>query len=159
MAYETPLSHGHGRPKTRSASICAPSSASLETMLNAGGAVASHAQPPSGTGTPENGGTPGYQRRRPATRTQSARITGGRSVSCCVCVCMCVCLSCADVERLEHNNDSVNLRVGNWKQLSASSSLLGACMLLSLCFKYRLDLYLAKPAGERPAIQLEEHQH
>ena len=65
MAYETPP---HGRPKTRSASICAPASGSLETILN------------QGSGTPENG-TPGYQRRRPATRTQSARITGGRSVS------------------------------------------------------------------------------
>lgn len=68
MAYETPPHHG--RQKTRSASICAPASGSLETILNA----------PSGSGTPENG-TPGYQRRRPATRTQSARITGGRSVS------------------------------------------------------------------------------
>lgn len=69
MAYETPP---HGRPKTRSASICAPASGSLETILN----------PPSGSGngTPDNG-TPGYQRRRPATRTQSARITGARSVS------------------------------------------------------------------------------
>lgn len=66
MAYETPP---HGRPKTRSASICAPASGSLETILN----------PPSGSGTPDNG-TPGYQRRRPATRTQSARITGARSV-------------------------------------------------------------------------------
>lgn len=66
MAYETPP---HGRPKTRSASICAPASGSLETILN----------PPSGSGTPN--GTPGYQRRRPATRTQSARITGARSVS------------------------------------------------------------------------------
>lgn len=68
MAYETPPHHG--RQKTRSASICAPASGSLETILNA----------PSGSGTPDNG-TPGYQRRRPATRTQSARITGGRSVS------------------------------------------------------------------------------
>lgn len=67
MAYETPP---HGRHKTRSASICAPSSGSLETILN----------PPSGSGTPDNG-TPGYQRRRPATRSQSARITGARSVS------------------------------------------------------------------------------
>lgn len=64
MAYETPP---HGRQKTRSASICAPTSGSLETILN----------PPSSNGTPEIG----YQRRRPATRTQSARITGARSVS------------------------------------------------------------------------------
>lgn len=62
MAYEsTP------RVKTRSASISAPTSGSLETILN----------PPSNNGTPEIG----YQRRRPATRTQSARITGARSVS------------------------------------------------------------------------------
>lgn len=63
MAYEsTPP-----RVKTRSASISAPNSGSLETILN----------PPSGNGTPDIG----YQRRRPATRTQSARITGARSVS------------------------------------------------------------------------------
>lgn len=62
MAYEsTPP-----RVKTRSASISAPTSGSLETILN----------PPSSNGTPEIG----YQRRRPATRTQSARITGARSV-------------------------------------------------------------------------------
>lgn len=55
--------------KTRSASICAPVSGSLEAVINT----------PSGSATPENG-TPGYRRRRPATRSQSARITGGRSV-------------------------------------------------------------------------------
>lgn len=66
MAHETPP---HNRRKTRSASICAPPCGSLETIVS----------PPSGSGTPENG-TPNYQRRRPATRTQSARITGGRSV-------------------------------------------------------------------------------
>lgn len=55
--------------KTRSASISAPASSSLETIINPG------------SNTPETGnGTPGYQRRRPA-RTQSARITGNRSVS------------------------------------------------------------------------------
>lgn len=67
MAYETPPHHG--RHKTRSASICAPSTGSLETILN-----------PPDRPTAENG-TPGYQRRRPATRSQSARITGARSVS------------------------------------------------------------------------------
>lgn len=66
MAYETPPHHG--RHKTRSASICAPSTGSLETILN-----------PPDRATAENG-TPGYQRRRPATRSQSARITGARSV-------------------------------------------------------------------------------
>lgn len=66
MAYESTPPHG-GRVKTRSASISAPTSGSLETILN----------PPSSNGTPEIG----YQRRRPATRTQSARITGARSVS------------------------------------------------------------------------------
>ncbi|XP_055688076.1 GTP-binding protein REM 1 [Lutzomyia longipalpis] len=55
--------------KTRSASICAPASTSLENVL----------LPPSGSGTPDNG-TPSYRRRRPATRSQSARITGPRSV-------------------------------------------------------------------------------
>lgn len=80
MAYEsTPP-----RVKTRSASISAPTSGSLETILN----------PPSSNGTPEIG----YTRRRPATRTQSARITGARSVSCvmlasmcCLCACACAC--------------------------------------------------------------------
>lgn len=33
-----------------------------------------------GTNTPDGGGTPGYRRRK-ATRSQSARITGARSVS------------------------------------------------------------------------------
>lgn len=66
MAYESTPPHG-GRVKTRSASISAPTSGSLETILN----------PPSSNGTPDIG----YQRRRPATRTQSARITGARSVS------------------------------------------------------------------------------
>lgn len=67
MAYESTPPHGAGRQKTRSASISAPSSGSLETILN----------PPPSNGTPDIG----YQRRRPATRTQSARITGARSVS------------------------------------------------------------------------------
>lgn len=67
MAYESTPPHSAGRQKTRSASISAPSSGSLETILN----------PPSSNGTPDIG----YQRRRPATRTQSARITGARSVS------------------------------------------------------------------------------
>lgn len=56
--------------KTRSASICAVTG-SLEAAIS---------NMPSGTATPD-GGTPGYRRRRPATRTQSARITSGaRSV-------------------------------------------------------------------------------
>lgn len=57
-------------PKTaRSASICASSGSMEAAIYNL----------PSGSATPENG-TPGYRRRRPATRSQSARITGGRSV-------------------------------------------------------------------------------
>ncbi|XP_055838428.1 GTP-binding protein RAD isoform X1 [Episyrphus balteatus] len=56
--------------KTRSASICAVTG-SLEAAIQ---------NMPSGSATPD-GGTPGYRRRRPATRTQSARITSGaRSV-------------------------------------------------------------------------------
>ncbi|KAL9917974.1 rad, Gem/Kir family member 3 isoform 1-T1 [Glossina fuscipes fuscipes] len=51
--------------KTRSASICA-TSGSLENALHT---------MPSGSNTPENAGTPSYRRRRPATRSQSARIT------------------------------------------------------------------------------------
>lgn len=64
----------HGRPpyktmKQRSASISGCGANSMETIIN----------PPSEGGTPE-GGTPGYRRRRQATRSQSARITP-RSVS------------------------------------------------------------------------------
>lgn len=65
--------HHRMQKKTRSASICA-TGASIETVI--------HGMPgASGSATPE-GGTPGYRRRRPATRSQSARITSGaRSVS------------------------------------------------------------------------------
>ncbi|XP_058838228.1 GTP-binding protein RAD isoform X2 [Topomyia yanbarensis] len=68
MADDTPANN---RPpyKKRSSSISAPPCASMETIVS----------PPSEGGTPENG-TPGNRRRRPATRTQSARITGPRSV-------------------------------------------------------------------------------
>nr|XP_016928892.1 GTP-binding protein RAD isoform X2 [Drosophila suzukii] len=64
--------HHRMQKKTRSASICA-TGASIETVI--------HGLPgASGSATPE-GGTPGYRRRRPATRSQSARITSGaRSV-------------------------------------------------------------------------------
>ncbi|XP_058055029.1 GTP-binding protein REM 2 isoform X1 [Anopheles bellator] len=55
--------------KKRSSSISAPACASLETIIS----------PPSEGDTPESG-TPGYRRRKPATRSQSARITGPRSV-------------------------------------------------------------------------------
>lgn len=54
------------RAKGRSASICAASSASVEGLPQTGG-------------TPE-GGTPSSRRRRPAVRSQSARIAGGRSI-------------------------------------------------------------------------------
>ncbi|XP_058466320.1 GTP-binding protein RAD isoform X2 [Malaya genurostris] len=68
MADETPTNN---RPpyKKRSSSISAPACASMETIVS----------PSSDGGTPENG-TPGNKRRRPATRTQSARVTGPRSV-------------------------------------------------------------------------------
>ncbi|XP_066592715.1 GTP-binding protein RAD isoform X2 [Prorops nasuta] len=69
------------RRKTRSASICAPGFSSMEQMLGA--------MPPtgyrervldreSGGGTPE-GSTP-TRRRKPATRSQSARVSGNKSV-------------------------------------------------------------------------------
>ncbi|KRF80017.1 GTP-binding protein RAD isoform X2 [Drosophila virilis] len=62
--------HHRMQKKTRSASICA-TGGSIETVIQ---------NMPSGSATPE-GGTPGYRRRRPATRSQSARITSGaRSV-------------------------------------------------------------------------------
>ncbi|KAK9716801.1 hypothetical protein QE152_g24517 [Popillia japonica] len=53
--------------KGRSASICAATSTSMEAL------------PPLSGGTPD-AGTPVSRRRRPATRSQSARITGGRSI-------------------------------------------------------------------------------
>ncbi|KAJ8683455.1 hypothetical protein QAD02_019247 [Eretmocerus hayati] len=67
------------RRKTRSASICAPGSSSMEQML-------STMPPPgkenrigknkdSGSATPDSGCTP-TRRRRPATRSQSARVSG-----------------------------------------------------------------------------------
>ena len=74
MAEETP------RRKTRSASICAPGFSSMEKMIDS--------MPPSGvkekerererdsgSGTPESS-TP-TRRRRPAVRSQSARVTAG----------------------------------------------------------------------------------
>lgn len=69
------------RRKTRSASICAPGFSSMEQMLEA--------MPPSGARERERGererdsgsGTPDSntptRRRRPATRSQSARVSGG----------------------------------------------------------------------------------
>ncbi|XP_043278949.1 GTP-binding protein RAD isoform X2 [Venturia canescens] len=64
------------RRKTRSASICAPGFSSMEQML---GAI-----PPSGVKEKDrdsSGGTPDSntptRRRRPATRSQSARVSGG----------------------------------------------------------------------------------
>lgn len=68
------------RRKTRSASICAPGFSSMEQMLT---------MPPSGVRERERGererdsgsGTPDSstptRRRRPATRSQSARVSGG----------------------------------------------------------------------------------
>lgn len=56
--------------KGRSASICAPGFSSMEAMAAAA----------QGTCTPETTGTPSGRRRRPATRSQSARVPGGRSV-------------------------------------------------------------------------------
>uniref|UniRef100_A0A1Q3G4K6 Putative ras-related gtpase n=1 Tax=Culex tarsalis TaxID=7177 RepID=A0A1Q3G4K6_CULTA len=53
--------------KKRSSSISAPVCSSLETIVS----------PPPDSGTPENFGN---KRRRPATRSQSARMTGPRSV-------------------------------------------------------------------------------
>jgi hypothetical protein len=63
--------------KGRSASICAPGFSSMEAM-----AAAATGTPPPVTGscTPECSGTPSGRRRRPASRSQSARVPGGRSV-------------------------------------------------------------------------------
>jgi hypothetical protein len=54
--------------KTRSASISAPASSSLEAIINS---------QQLDIDSPE-GGTPNYRRRKPATRSQSARIPAGR---------------------------------------------------------------------------------
>jgi hypothetical protein len=61
----------HVKPpyKTRSASISAPPSSSLEAIANA----------QMDFDTPD-AGTPNYRRRKPATRSQSARIPSGRPV-------------------------------------------------------------------------------
>lgn len=56
--------------KTRSASISAPASSSLEAIINSQQLEVD---------SPE-GGTPNYRRRKPATRSQSARIPSGRTV-------------------------------------------------------------------------------
>lgn len=56
--------------KMRSASISAPASSSLEAIINSQLDV----------DTPDDGGTPNYRRRKPATRSQSARIPSGRTV-------------------------------------------------------------------------------
>ncbi|XP_058809044.1 GTP-binding protein RAD isoform X1 [Phymastichus coffea] len=74
------------RRKTRSASICAPGSSSMEQMLSAmppmgkeGGAGreprTSALKKDSGSATPESSSTPN-KKRRPATRSQSARASG-----------------------------------------------------------------------------------
>jgi len=69
------------RRKTRSASICAPGFLSMEQMLEAmppSGArerERGERERDSGSGTPD-GSTP-TRRRRPATRSQSARVSGG----------------------------------------------------------------------------------
>ncbi|XP_011252100.2 lateral signaling target protein 2 homolog [Camponotus floridanus] len=69
------------RRKTRSASICAPGFSSMEQMLEAmppSGArerERGERERDSGSGTPD-GSTP-TRRRRPATRSQSARVSGG----------------------------------------------------------------------------------
>ncbi|CAH0547203.1 unnamed protein product [Brassicogethes aeneus] len=59
--------HHVPRPKGRSASICAATSTSMEAISQSGG------------GTPD-AGTPTSRRRRPAARSQSARLTNTRSV-------------------------------------------------------------------------------
>lgn len=67
--------------KTRSASICAPGSSSLEQMVGSMPPIGkenlriSATKKESGSGTPENSSTP-TRRRRPAARSQSARVSG-----------------------------------------------------------------------------------
>lgn len=67
------------RRKTRSASICAPGFSSMEQMLEAmppsGIRERDRGERDSGSGTPDSS-TP-TRRRRPATRSQSARVSGG----------------------------------------------------------------------------------
>ncbi|KAI5719432.1 hypothetical protein M8J76_010063 [Diaphorina citri] len=74
--------------KTRSASICGPSSggtgfSSMDAMLASlptGTPPTSGGTPPTGSGTPQDSNTPSGRRRRPATRSQSAKLTSGKSV-------------------------------------------------------------------------------
>ncbi|KAL6435463.1 hypothetical protein ACFW04_005439 [Cataglyphis niger] len=66
------------RRKTRSASICAPGFSSMEQMLTmppSGVRERERGERDSGSGTPDSS-TP-TRRRRPATRSQSARVSGG----------------------------------------------------------------------------------
>lgn len=65
--------NGFSKPqyKTRSASISAPASSSLEAIINSQLDVDPQ---------DDGGGTPSYRRRKPATRSQSARIPSGRTV-------------------------------------------------------------------------------
>lgn len=66
------LSHNHRAPyKTRSSSISAPPNSSLEAII---------CQGTIDNGNNSENSTPDYRRRKPAARSQSARITGVRSV-------------------------------------------------------------------------------
>ncbi|XP_011313692.1 GTP-binding protein RAD isoform X1 [Fopius arisanus] len=78
MSRETPQNR-----KTRSASICAPGFSSMEQILSTVSmsdvkerGEKKEREGDSGTGTPDSGSTP-TRRRRPATRSQSARVSGG----------------------------------------------------------------------------------
>ncbi|XP_011504834.1 PREDICTED: GTP-binding protein REM 1 [Ceratosolen solmsi marchali] len=85
MMAESQHQHQSLRRKTRSASICAPGSSSMEQMLSAMPPLAGkYGREPrmtnagkkdSGSATPESSSTP-TRRRRPATRSQSARVSG-----------------------------------------------------------------------------------
>ncbi|CAH0767660.1 unnamed protein product [Bemisia tabaci] len=63
------------REKGRSASICAPGISSMEVFLSG---IPPPGTPPLDAAAAAGTGTP--RRRRPATRSQSARLTGGKSV-------------------------------------------------------------------------------
>ena len=81
MADTSPYNHQSLRRKTRSASICAPGSQSMEQMLSGMPPLAATAKDrerlkkDSGSATPDSSSTP-TRKRRPATRSQSARVSG-----------------------------------------------------------------------------------
>lgn len=126
------------RYKTRSASISAPASTSMENVLM---------PTATGTSTPEGSGTPGYRRRK-ATRSQSARITGARSVSkvqianipqCCI-IDTIELLSggCILIESLGNDQECIVRHDGNWIRDTNGDNILLTNRRVSTRYRFKL---------------------